>query len=109
MSIRDRILERLDALGLSARAASVNAGLNTHFLQKYLNNENHSMRVENLVALAEVLETTPEWLLSGKEERPAEDPELGKVVDYWSRRLDRDARERVLGYMEYEANKGKRG
>jgi len=84
MSIRDRIQQRLDALSITARAASLKAGLNTHFLQKYLSNDQHSMKVENLKILALALDTTAEWLLSGVGDEVAKtDPELQKVIDVW--------------------------
>lgn len=91
MNIRDRIRQRLDALGKSPRAASLEAGLNTHFLQKYLSpkNPNHSIKVENLQALAPVLETTPEWLLSGVGS-DVRDPDLAAVINIWDRIPERD-------------------
>ena len=57
--------ERLEALSLSPRAASVKAGLSTHFLQRVFAQEGTSLAVDNLLKLAEVLETSPEWLLTG--------------------------------------------
>lgn len=89
MDIRDRIQQRLDALDKSARAASLEAGLNTHFLQKYLNNPDHSIKVENLRKLAPVLETTPEWLLSGIGPE-YQDPELQTLKGIWDRIPERD-------------------
>jgi len=65
MDLRGRVQLRLDALGLSPRAASLKAGLNTHFLQAILSNKSDSPRAENLEKLAQALETTPQWLLSG--------------------------------------------
>lgn len=89
MDIKDRIQQRLDALDKSARAASLEAKLNTHFLQKYLSNPEHSIKVENLRKLAPVLETTPEWLLSGigPEYR---DPELETLRGIWDQIPERD-------------------
>lgn len=89
MDIRDRIQQRLDALDMSARAASLEAGLNTHFLQKYLSNPDHSIKVENLRRLAPVLETTPEWLLSGIGPEH-QDPELEKLRGVWEQIPERD-------------------
>lgn len=88
---------RLEALDKSARAASIEAGLSTHFLQKYLSNPNHSIKVENLMALARILETTPEWLLSGVGEE-ARDPDLAAVINIWDRIPERhqDTARRML-------------
>lgn len=65
MELRDRVQQRLDALGLSPRAASLKAGLNTHFLQAILSGKSDSPRAENLGKLAAALETNAEWLLNG--------------------------------------------
>lgn len=89
MDTRDRIRTRLDDLGKSARAASIEAGLSTHFLQKYLSNPTHSIKVENLRTLAPVLETTPEWLLSGVGDK-SRDPDLAAVINIWDRIPERD-------------------
>ena len=65
MELRDRVQQRLDALGLSPRAASLKAGLNTHFLQAILSGKSESPRADNLGKLATALETNAEWLLNG--------------------------------------------
>ena len=91
MDIRDRIRERLEALGISARAASLKAGLSTHYLQKLLADPDKSITTDNLFKLAEALEVTPEWLLTGKgdpEPRPS-----AEVVDIWDRILDQKERD----------------
>ena len=72
--IRTRIEDRLEALGLTRRGASLAAGLSTHFLQRFMTHENTSMTVENLLKLSNVLQVTPEWLLTG---RDVSDPPLG--------------------------------
>jgi transcriptional regulator with XRE-family HTH domain len=84
MDTRARIRQRIEALETSARAVSIAAGLSTHFLQKYLANPDHSIKVENLRALAPVLETTPEWLLSGIGPEH-QDPGLEELKGVWSR------------------------
>lgn len=80
MTLRRRITQRLDALGISMRQASLKAGLGTHFLRDLLANEGQSPRAENLARLAYALETTPEWLLDARgDERPIGVPIMGKV------------------------------
>ncbi len=63
MTLRRRISERLSALGLSMRAASIRAGLGTHFLRDLMADEAQSPKADNLSKLALALETTPEWLV----------------------------------------------
>lgn len=65
MEMTDRIQQRLEALSLSPRAASLKAGLNTHFLQAVLSKKSESPRGVNLEKLTRALETTSQWLLDG--------------------------------------------
>ncbi|MEM6898432.1 MAG: helix-turn-helix transcriptional regulator [Pseudomonadota bacterium] len=64
--ILERIQERLEALGITSRAASMEAGLNAHFLQKLFAGKTEDMTTAKLIKLAGVLETSPEWLLTGR-------------------------------------------
>lgn len=84
MPWKDRIRERLNDLDKSARAASVEAGLNTHFLQGVLANDARSITIDNLIKLAAVLETSPEWILVGRgpDDLPAGASEM---LDYYVR------------------------
>lgn len=63
VNIREKIRLRLGALGISARKASVDAGLGTHFLQNFLAGRSESMRAENLQRIARVLDCAPSWLM----------------------------------------------
>jgi phage repressor protein C with HTH and peptisase S24 domain len=74
--MKQRIRDRLEATGLSAEGASKKAGLSRSYLRLYLSRPGSAPRSDNLVRIAGVLETTPEWLLSGKgvsEARPGAD------------------------------------
>lgn len=63
MSLKQRIEERLTALGISARDASKRAQMNESFVRDILNGKAASPKASSLKALAIALETTPEWLL----------------------------------------------
>ena len=70
-----RIEQRLVALGLSATAASTQAGLNRDAIrnirraaQEDRNDGRLGVQPRTLAALAKVLQTTPGWLLTGKDE-----------------------------------------
>lgn len=64
-SLATRIQERLDALGMSARAASLRATGSDNTIRHILNGRSGNPRVDTLAKIAAVLETTPEWLLQG--------------------------------------------
>lgn len=71
MTLRARIQQRLTALGLSMRAASLKAGLGTHFIRDLMDNPLHSPKAENLERLATALGTTSEWLLQARGDETA--------------------------------------
>ena len=75
-AIAARIEDRLKALGLSAAAASLKAGLSRFAIQNILRDAELVPRGSTLLALAKALDTTPEYLLSGTEpdEQEAERP-----------------------------------
>lgn len=57
-----RILKRLNALGLSAQRASLDAGLSKAYIKNIKEGKSRSPRVEELTRLAFALKTTVEWL-----------------------------------------------
>lgn len=63
VTLQDRIQQRLNELGLSAREASILAGLSHSYVYDLLKSGKQNPRADNLRALARVLKTTPEWLL----------------------------------------------
>jgi SOS-response transcriptional repressor LexA len=66
-TISDRIQMRLQKLGLSERQAALNAGMSADGVRNMRRNPKITPRADNLARLAEVLGTTPEWLLTGKD------------------------------------------
>jgi phage repressor protein C with HTH and peptisase S24 domain len=61
--LTDRIQKRLAAMGKSARAASLEAGLSDAFIRNILKGKSGSPSADNLAKLAPVLGTTEVWLL----------------------------------------------
>ena len=104
MTLTNRIQSRLDALSLKPRAASVRAGLNTHYLQKVLSGETKSISVDALLKLAEALETSPEWLLLGRgpDEMP---PGATELLNLYAQLPDLD-RKSALDYVRWLLTKG---
>ncbi len=95
-TLKARILRRLTSLNISPRRASLNAGLSDHFLQRVLRAENPSISTINLLRLADSLETSPEWLLTGRkfDDGPPETAELVAIY------MDMDESERAA-LVEY--------
>ncbi|WP_436356397.1 helix-turn-helix domain-containing protein [Brevundimonas sp. CEF1] len=63
-----RIQARLDELGMTARRASLEAGLSPGAVGKMLSGESESPRAKNLQSLATVLQCNPAYLTGGMEE-----------------------------------------
>ncbi len=79
--IRNRIRQRLDALGKTAQQASIEAGLSRDFLRTYFNRPEASPRVENLARIADVLGVSAQWLMTGirADERDTETEPSGLI------------------------------
>ena len=60
-----RIEERLESVGLKPSAASIMAGLSKDAIRNLQRGGSTSMRAESLEALAPVLQTSVEWLVTG--------------------------------------------
>lgn len=62
--LRNRILQRLETLGISAGAASLKAGMSRDFVRSFFRTEGYPS-ISGIAKLAYALETTPEWLAYG--------------------------------------------
>lgn len=80
-TLAERIQQRLEATGKSARSASLEAGLSDAFVRNILKGKADSPRGENLAKLARVLGTSMNWLLNGSgEPETGRDPNLGVLI-----------------------------
>lgn len=64
-TLKDRIQQRLDALGISARAASLQATGSDGTIRNILTDKSADPRLGTLQKLAPVLQTSVDWLLYG--------------------------------------------
>jgi len=73
MNLAQRIKRRLQKLGKTERGASLEAGLSDSYLRNIRQNKSSSPRIDTLEKIAEALNTTPGWLMTGEgaEELPA--------------------------------------
>jgi len=63
--LKDRIRERLNELGKTARAASIEAGLHPDTIRNVLRERSKKPRGDSLLKLARALDVTVEWLMEG--------------------------------------------
>lgn len=75
-SLAARIQERLEATGLSARAASNAADLGDSFVKNIFSGASKNPRIDTLARLARVLGTTSDWLVSGGDQQTGTDSVL---------------------------------
>lgn len=66
-SLADRIQQRLDALGLSARAASRAAGGSDSTIRNILTGASESPRLDTVRKLAKILQVSESWLATGED------------------------------------------
>lgn len=78
-TLKTRIEQKLAERDMSARAASLEAGGSPDLLRPLLTGRTESLRMNHLVALAKVLDTTPEWLLTGRHE--ADNPMRNEIFE----------------------------
>lgn len=102
MNVKSRIRERLSALNLSMRRASDKAGLGETAIRDLLKNDTQSPRLATLRKLAPVLETSVEWLVNGEGE-PEQDELLNEVIDFWTRKLDKEEKREVLDFVRFKS------
>lgn len=65
-TISDRIQMRLKELDMSERQAALSAGMSADGIRNMRRNPAITPRADNLARLAEVLVTSPDWLLTGR-------------------------------------------
>jgi len=96
----DRIKERLQALGLSERAASLKAGLSPRFVNDLLKFPDMSPRADTLQKLAEALETSADWIERGVDVQ-AVDKHTAEIIGIMGH-LNARARKRILEMAKTE-------
>lgn len=106
-TVADRIKKRLKAVGMSAQAASLAAGMSKDGIRNIFRKPEQTPQGRNLIPLAEVLETTVSWLLKGEgpetlsshsEERDTSVPILAWISA--GKLVGADARDDNLGHID---------
>lgn len=82
-TVQDRILERLEVLGLSPRAASLQAteGRSNDLIRGILRDKDRVPRGDSLKRLAPVLQCSVEWLLTGNGPEPPGEPSPSDLAE----------------------------
>ena len=100
-----RINQRLEALSLSSRKASLAAGCSPDLLNKIVLGKSRSLRGDNLTRIARVLKVSEAWLNTGEEGEPTDTTSVagirfGGIVEAGAYRkanlLDQDSDYRII-------------
>ena len=108
MTISNRIFERLRQIHMSQKQFSIETGISQSTISEWKSKKTNPTS-EKIMQICDVLDVTPEWLLSGAEntgnrgnELPRyvvdRDSEIGEII-YTYNRLEEQQRQRLLGYV----------
>lgn len=101
----DRLQELLAKHGLNPTSAAKAAGLNHRFIHDLLKKPEMSPQYDSLRRLAEVLQTTPQWIEEGIEPIADLDKPTAELVNI-VRRLPRRGKLRMVENAKIEARFG---
>ena len=114
MTVRDRIFDKLDNMGMTQKEFSEKTGIPQTTISDWRKKRTNPA-AEKIMVICKVLNVTPEWLLSGVEQEqtrsnPAEwyaidaNTESGRIITAFNS-MDNSLQQRLLGYAEALAAK----
>ena len=109
MTISDRIFERLIQINMTQKVFSEETGISQSTISEWKSKHTNPTS-EKIMVICNVLEVTPEWLLSGIENTGDrgnksswyvidKDTDMGRLISYYNE-LEPAFRERMMGYAE---------
>lgn len=98
MDTVDRIFELLDKTTMEQQEFAKLVGVSVDTASDWRRRRSGSY-AKKIAKIAEVLDTTPEYLLTGITPDPAPDPELAAALSQFEK-LTPEQRAKVIGYME---------
>lgn len=109
MTVRDRIFEKLDEMGMTQKEFAEKTGIPQTTVSDWRKKHTNPM-AEKIMIICKVLNVTPEWLLTGVEQeknrsKPVEwyaieaNTESGRLIEAFNS-LDKGSQQRLLGYAE---------
>ncbi len=109
MTISERIFERLKQLNMTQKEFGERTGILPSTISEWKKNKTNPSS-EKIMPICEVLDVTPEWLLSGIDGAGSREDsrdyytvkkntDMGRLIGYYNQ-LQPQMRDRVLGYAE---------
>ena len=109
MTVRDRIFDKLEELGMTQKEFSEKTRIPQTTISDWRKKRTNPM-AEKIMVICKVLNVTPEWLLTGVEhEKTRSNPadwyaidantESGRLIEAFNS-MDKGAQQRLLGYAE---------
>ena len=114
MTVRDRIFDKLDKMGMTQKEFSERTGIPQTTVSDW-RKKHTNPAAEKIMVICKALNVTPEWLLSGVQQEqtrsnPAEwyaidaDTDSGRLITVFNS-MDKGMQQRLLGYAEALAGK----
>ncbi len=105
MEIYERIKERRKELGLSAETVAEKLGISPATMYRYEKNDIKKFPIDILKPLADVLHTTPAYLMGWEEEvTKLSDDELDDQIIKVFNRLSEEKQKQALDYLTFLAS-----
>jgi len=120
MTISDRIFERISAMGMTQKRFAEESGLMQSTISEWKKKHTNPTS-DKIMPICKTLKVSPEWLLSGVDRAGEKRSKVGtdyliieKDTELWVlveeyKNLDKETRNRIMGYVEAMASMNKKG
>ena len=109
MTISERIIERLQQISMSQKDFAAQVGIQQSTISEWKKNKTNPSS-DKILAICKILDVTPEWLLSGVDPAASRaknhdyyvvdiNSDTGYLISEFNK-LDKQARDRIMGYVE---------
>jgi transcriptional regulator with XRE-family HTH domain len=109
MGFRENLKSELAYRDMLVKELSALSGLSRHTIDNYLNVRGHIPTAENAVKIAQVLDVSVEYLVTGQEKPPGKSPMSPEIVDLIQtvKQLDENDRKMLYGIAQLFKNNRK--
>ena len=120
MTISDRIFERISVMGMTQKRFAEESGLMQSTISEWKKKHTNPTS-DKIMPICKTLKVSPEWLLSGVDRAGEKRSKVGtdyliieKDTELWVlveeyKNLDKETRNRIMGYVEAMASMNKKG
>jgi transcriptional regulator with XRE-family HTH domain len=107
MGISEKIKSRRDGLGLTLQEVGDHIGVSKATVQRYESGEIKNLKLETIEKLAEILKTTPAYLMGWEEEKKPNQLET-LAAHFEGEEFTEDDKEDIENFIKYVISKKKK-